>query len=301
MKTKFNNQELCHVWASRSQSEGKNANGSFYFEGDTIYSYGPHFPIASFVDDDTVLMTNQSYSNTTAKHIANVRWAITHKKIFYVDDVMANVNIWDVDRHVRLAHISNFKKLTDEIDDTLARASRARSNKVHLLGSALWQIEHAQEYADFFHINDEYDVSEYLGHIDVARIREDKELLDSENERKAEIKRKEAYIKNIEHIKAWKNGEDVHIPYGITDVMLRVKDDVIETSHHANIPLTQAKKLWPLIKRCKDNSQSYQPKTRYEIGLYLLTEIKHNGDVKIGCHYIKYNELEKIAKQLELV
>lgn len=48
MKRVVNNSQLPHLWMY-PREVGDNArtpNGSFYFEGDTIYSYGSHFPIA---------------------------------------------------------------------------------------------------------------------------------------------------------------------------------------------------------------------------------------------------------------
>ena len=49
MQTVFNNSMVAHVWAQQTQAHGRNAGNTFYFEGPTIYSYGEHFPIATFV------------------------------------------------------------------------------------------------------------------------------------------------------------------------------------------------------------------------------------------------------------
>ena len=46
MKNVFNNRQLAHVWANQSQDTGRNANGSMFFESDTIYSYGRHYAMA---------------------------------------------------------------------------------------------------------------------------------------------------------------------------------------------------------------------------------------------------------------
>ena len=39
---------VAHLWAHRAQ-ESAPQRGNFYFDGDTIYSYGSHFPIARHV------------------------------------------------------------------------------------------------------------------------------------------------------------------------------------------------------------------------------------------------------------
>lgn len=76
----FPTDEIAHLWAHKTQDDARNQGGNFYFSGDTIYSYGSHFPIARHVTNDKgvagILFTNQTWSNTTAKHIHNVRGAI---------------------------------------------------------------------------------------------------------------------------------------------------------------------------------------------------------------------------------
>ena len=89
MKTKGNNSDVAHFWANQNQESLSNANGSFYYQDDIIFSYGSHFPIARHIDGNTVLFTTDSYSNTTAKHINHTLRAVSHKKVFSVTDVLA--------------------------------------------------------------------------------------------------------------------------------------------------------------------------------------------------------------------
>ena len=71
----------------------KNANGSLYFIGDTIYSYGYHFPIARIIqgNNPTVLFTTRKYSVTTAKHKNDVMRALQengYNNIMLVENVI---------------------------------------------------------------------------------------------------------------------------------------------------------------------------------------------------------------------
>jgi len=76
--------EIAHLWAHQAQDAARNPQGNFYFTGDTIYSYGSHFPIAKIVTvpkghnkgKQAVLFTNKGYSKTTAKHVKAVYSAI---------------------------------------------------------------------------------------------------------------------------------------------------------------------------------------------------------------------------------
>lgn len=77
----MNNKEVAHLWANRSRPSAKGSH--FYFEGDTIYSYGPHFPIARLIKhptggEDVVLFNPARYSLTTTRHQSLVLSATLH-------------------------------------------------------------------------------------------------------------------------------------------------------------------------------------------------------------------------------
>ena len=80
----FNTGEIPHLWAHKVQESARNAQGNLYFDGDTIFSYGSHFPIARHVVDNptkknpkpAILFTTHSFSLTTSRHISAVRSAI---------------------------------------------------------------------------------------------------------------------------------------------------------------------------------------------------------------------------------
>ena len=68
----FDTGEIPHLWAHRTQDEARNRQGNLYFTGDTIYSYGSHFPIARHAANEAgergVLLTTATYSVTTSSH-----------------------------------------------------------------------------------------------------------------------------------------------------------------------------------------------------------------------------------------
>jgi len=85
MPTFKNTDTTFHAFASRNHSEGKCGNVSF--DSDTIYSYGNHFPIATFHGDSFVLITNRTHSVTTAGHISATKRALNHVPSCIVDNV----------------------------------------------------------------------------------------------------------------------------------------------------------------------------------------------------------------------
>lgn len=72
--------EVAHLWAHQLQDEAHYSGGNFYFNGKTIYSYGTHFPCGRIVfnrhGNKAYILNSDSYSNTTAKHMSDVRWSV---------------------------------------------------------------------------------------------------------------------------------------------------------------------------------------------------------------------------------
>lgn len=77
MRTCFSSpSEVAHLWAHQIQDEARYSGGNFYFHGNTIYSYGSHFPCGTIVTnldgEQAYILNSDSYSTTTAKHKAEV-------------------------------------------------------------------------------------------------------------------------------------------------------------------------------------------------------------------------------------
>lgn len=85
-KTIFSSNEFCaHRWAHGVQSYGATGNKNLYFEGDTIFSYGSHYPIArKYTNGKTgadlkrfvLFNSNGSTMTTEGKHKNAVRSAL---------------------------------------------------------------------------------------------------------------------------------------------------------------------------------------------------------------------------------
>jgi hypothetical protein len=147
MKHVFSNDEIPHLWAHQTQPEARNANHSFYFEGDTIYSYRSSFPIARHVvnsrGERAVLLTTRRYSITTSRHHSRVRSAIPHStRVFHVSYV-------DNDP----AHILE-REFPADIRAALERAATAnRRNRPKHLATATEELHLAQQFAEFFDLD----------------------------------------------------------------------------------------------------------------------------------------------------
>ena len=279
MKNIFTNSELAHTYANQSQQSGRNSNGSFYFEGKTIYSYGSHFPIANIVTNDkgeeAMLFTYRHYSNTTSKQISIVRSATRqYKKIYCHTPKGSHSNNFD-----------NWVKLAEQQAEKLKKAKKPELylNELNRLNSEV------TEYTQFFSLEIPLtlkavlsikDKNEYLQYeskaAEFAKIEEQKRL----KEQKAKFK---------EDIKKWLNLETSRLYTTYKYDFLRINDNRIETTQAVQIPLELGKRLYNSIK-----NQSL--KVGDKVLNYSVNEI--GKEIKIGCHTFKQSYLLKFGSQL---
>ena len=92
--------EIAHLFAAQSQEEARNPGKNFYFTGQTLFSYGPHYAVARLFPrkkpvDATpagryVAVINATrYSVTTAKHVFLASTALSHFERFNVEGAPA--------------------------------------------------------------------------------------------------------------------------------------------------------------------------------------------------------------------
>jgi hypothetical protein len=79
------NYEVAKLYAE-GKTKGKSNN--VFIDGDTIYSYGHHFPMAKKVNEPDVdyLYNSDEYSPTTGKHQSYVRGCLGNKRLLEIKD-----------------------------------------------------------------------------------------------------------------------------------------------------------------------------------------------------------------------
>jgi hypothetical protein len=123
-----------------------------------------------------------------------------------------------------------------------------------------------------------------------------------EADKKAKELAKIAQAKRIkeqaEALENWRAGLDVRNFFEVT--ALRIKDDEIQTTRGARIPLDHAIKFWGLIKSWHEKGVSYvKDHHSIHLGNYTVNSFKDDTLI-VGCHSIPYSEIESIASQLHL-
>jgi len=143
------NADVAHVWAQQVQDEER--SGNMFFEGDTIYSYGHHFPIARFVKKDVVLFNSNSYSITTSGHQGIVRSAIPrYIKVFEVPRLYGG---WYRSTPLeREDHLVNLEYYMTKFTESMRKAKRARLYTNTHLREAINYVDTFRDYVDTFRI-----------------------------------------------------------------------------------------------------------------------------------------------------
>jgi len=74
------NKDIAEAYA---HGETHGEAGHIFIDGNIIYSYGKHFPIAVKLDDGIILFNSDGYSNTTARHKSLVLNALQGRNIIF--------------------------------------------------------------------------------------------------------------------------------------------------------------------------------------------------------------------------
>jgi hypothetical protein len=283
-----NNDQVAHLFAHQSQDWARNQSGSFYFEGDTCWSYGSHF-VAAVHHGDCVLINAETYSPTTGKQLSALRHACSHLEAYTVD--YPNASTKD-------AHRENFRAMVEEYERLILKAGRARKYADTWLSCADTLLYSANRYAARFKIGNR------LKPVKPANVEQIKER--AAKQAKAERARKAAERKKMlaefnEKAPLWRAGAGPYaLPYRWDlPPILRVNGDTVETSHGASFPVTDAPAAIAMVRACVEHKRDWERNgEQVRLGSFRLDKINADGTVKAGCHTVAYKEVEYIATQL---
>lgn len=316
----FDSGEISHLWFHQTQADARNQQGNFYFGGDTIYSYGPHFPIACHVKNSNgkksaILFTTRGYSSTTSGHISAVRSAIPTGTLIF---------------HVRHPNDGPHSSMTHYLENIEVLIKSANTRKMETTRNEDTQkakalIIECRAFCQFFKLKTPKFPK--LPKIDAEKLaRQETAIVDRRNraiaknkaqweeyDRRRKQEAEEWLAKSAEIIEAWRNGDArAHLRNPETlPVMLRIRtfgadDDVqsmvaqVETSRGARVPVSDAIRGLRFVRAIVSKGIPYQRNGHtLHLGHYAIDKIDADGTLHAGCHVIPYSEIERIASQLE--
>lgn len=273
MKTVFsNNDAVIHAFAQQSQYEGRTSNNNLYFYGTKLYSYGSHYLLAEFLTDSIVLINDDGYSNSTAKHINKAYHALRQYTIIS-----------------KSSH--NIDNVLNTLKELKRKLMKAKKPQIYI-SEALELIEAYFNAQKAFSTFDSKEKLKELKDLSKVFKKDTNDLKEAIKEHKKSIaKQKKEAFSNFE--KAFRTFEPFerfkHSANSEFDLLrTSINGETIETSQNVIIPLKDAKLLYIALKNGKDIKGE-------KISHYLIRDIKDDV-IKIGCHNIKIKEVERLFK-----
>lgn len=307
MRTKqvFETREIPHLWAHQTQDEARNHGGNLYFRGDTIYSYGSHFPIARIVEfkgRKCVFFVNHGYSHTTNKHISFTRSAVPNYPVFHVD--------CPVDRPQ-----DAWKQIKENVKRSFARFKLAknRANVLNGYRDYLALIGSAEQFAEFFRYKPAFKLAdnhaELLTQIDVYQreLTQRQVLRDEKSRERHAAKRAEseriAALEMPQLIEEWRAGGSFdYWRVSRLPTMLRIKGDNVETSKGASFPVDHAIRIMPIVERIIARGEEWKANGQsIHLGHYVLDSIDSSGTITAGCHIVPRDEVLRLIEELKRI
>ena len=287
MKTVFTNEQCAHVWAQQKQESGRTNNGNMYFEGNTIYSYGRHYPIARFVENkgrEAVLFNSTDSSMTTkTKHKNAVNRALIGHDVIYVPNLSPSFE---------RENVEYFKQA---FEDSLISMARARKNADMHYNQAVRLNSQLNTYLKLF---GRKPIDMLKGH-DMQALQE----IAKENARKQAKVRAKAKKKRIKELEsdaiAWRKGESRYLSHDYPTCLRMKSLETVQTSQGAEFPLQDALKALPLIRACKSKGVEWNRNGEsIKLGHFQVDRIEKSGNVKAGCHYVTFKEIQLFAESI---
>jgi hypothetical protein len=286
MKTVYSsNRELIHVWANNNESDVYKRANSVSCHYDKLFSYNT---CIAQIHGETVIFNSESYSNSTSKHQSLARGAIHGMKAISLDFPRYNLQSLILGQN-------DFNEVLKEPNEEKAAQlliKSSRSKKYAELYKAMANniLLSLSEYAELIGLD-------YYCY-NLEELKEQAIINDKARKEREKIQKAEKIKEQAEALEAWRNGEDRRHYFEIT--ALRIKNDEIETTKGARIPLDHAIKAWPLLNRIAHSDEIFMPNNHaIHFGNYRLTRADKK-ELIVGCHNIPMLEVLNIAKQLNL-
>lgn len=291
MKTVFSNSEVCHVFASRTQDNGRSSGGNIFFNRDTIYSYGHHFPMATFGSDGrTVYFTTRSYSNSTAKHLNYCRQALNHFSI---------IHCYNPESAKRGFHTENLENFNNEAKASVMKLRNARKPEIYL-NEIAHQLSLFTKYCEHFNIKLTKKLQNSLPYLfvqsqDGGRVATDKEVKAREKARKeAEKQAKLRHAKELQEFRSFER-QRLYSRNGVDYLRYNPETNEVQTSQGITISMEEAKRVYNVVMRAINNGGCTD--CGKVDGRYQITSVTDKL-LTVGCHSIPMNEVLTIGQEL---
>lgn len=286
IKTVFNNAQVAHVFAAGGQSHGRGSN--FFFEHDTLYSYGYHYPLATRYSrgegvnyKQYMLINSRGYSQSTARHHLWLMRAIQDRNIIAVC----------VPYPKDLTHPENEEYLLNKIADKIEILIISRYTPTDPSDA----IQDLNNYYELRGVKKRFSLDAHTLEL-IKDLQDYNRTKNQEREKKKEEERlaKQAHIIEsfAQQVKLWSTHQDTeYIPrQAFTFDHIRISKNTleVETSSGASVPLRHA------IAGLAHLNEG-RPITGMRLGHFTVeSEPDAEGFFKVGCHRLNINQIREV-------
>ena len=286
MKKVFQNtSEVIHVFAQQTQSEGRNQSKSIYFRENTIYSYGSHYLLGEFINDETIIINDFGYSVTTSKHINELIYATSQYNQFFTSSIDIKYVQTEINAFLKCLinarkpeiYISNITKLESNLTKWVKFCKDNKIKKEHFYRYNYIVNKSDYKYKKIVKIANSLLTPEAIEKI---KAKGKKDAIKQKAKDKRELKTKIDKF-NAYKIERFKIGEFDYL-------RLSQNGQFVETSQNIRIDKSEAKKLYFAIKKKIDIRGQ-------KIGYYTINKID-NKALTVGCHKICIKSVQKVGE-----
>lgn len=283
MKTLFKSNEIAHIWAHKSAPEGKSP-GAMSFRGDSFYSYGT--VIARHITHKgkpAIVLNDNSFSNTTARHEGKVRSAIhgLNIPIFHISKGMGT--------SLDVTGKELFEYVVENSARWLSKAERAKGRKGDFESHAARCLEDAKAINEFFGLRRKVDENT------IARLKESSAKAEREANALRKLAEENRRKEEQQYYDAWVSGESVTASGfnpRLFPVAFRIEGEELVSTLGARVPLDDAKRALAFVLMKKSEGWSRNGVTM-RVGHYQIDTIGGDG-VVAGCHRITWDEISRL-------
>jgi len=296
----MNNSQVAHIWANQSKTTAKGSN--FFFNNNSIYSYGHHFEVGRLVQTEKgnktiALFEPRTYSNSTGKHQSLAKNAVhgLHESFDF------QLPSYDLTRDDFLRAFNRFGNI---VIDSLKKSKRAIKYKDLHIREAVNAVDQWNKLKAYFPT-----LTKGIKKLKTLDLDQIDKLVESEKKKKAiEAKKRKMILDN--EVKLWLNHDINSLPHDSkTMIRQKVKRVItesgnapeirllneVETSRGASVSLDHARVFFNAIKRFQKRPNECNK--HFRVGHFTLDRLTTKG-AKIGCHLLEWKEINRFAKTM---
>lgn len=297
MRNVVESREIAHLWAHQTQETAR-CSASMSFNGLKFFSYATC--VAEIVKDKKTkqaiyVISEDTYSNTTARHLGHVRHAIPHgAPTFYVPGVRVGYdNLADPQRVL--------SAWRDEVMRKLEESNNARNPKKNRLWIEAGElVERMQQYAEAMHFA-KAKTKKLLPKLPAKQelLAEWRKQIESANERREQKRLAKIREAEEDNLRRWLAGEVVHGIMPRDHIELRVNGQDVETSLGVRFPVKDARRGLALVDTVMVSNELWQANGKtLRLGPYYIDRIEPDGTVHAGCHIVKIEAINRVRDQI---